>query len=314
MSALLVKKTIFPYKDINDRDLNREYETCPPIKQFADNVSKKSKTEEEEVLKLTPVYESVKKMWELLNLKTLRPLLKLYWVMDTVSLGAALMDFDGKMFESIGYHMLNVASIFKFTSKYNIIRSGISICQPQSLEHYHLIEKMLTDGMATNEIVLYGSDSSDFSIPIPHYQQCIKMYDENGQYSCAQLTALPMQMEQVDYLCKLMEEVVAKYHQPFINGFGRTALVYMNIEISKEFQDKMSGYSPIIERCESQMEELGPFETEHIKKRLKNGQFSLALSSTPKLVFKLLDMIRLWGCKVKSMWWFLVGHFRWHVK
>ena len=102
--------------------------------------------------------------------------------MDSVSLGAVLMDFDGKMFESIGYHMLNLVSIFKFTDKYNIICSGIFIRHSQSLEHYYLIEKMLKGGMATNGIVLYGSDSSDILIPIPHYQQCIKMYDENGQY------------------------------------------------------------------------------------------------------------------------------------
>ena len=62
LSALLVKKTIFPY-NINDRDLDREYETCPPIKRFADNVLKKSKMEEEEIQKLTPAYENVKKMW-----------------------------------------------------------------------------------------------------------------------------------------------------------------------------------------------------------------------------------------------------------
>ena len=188
--------------------------------------------------------------------------------METVSLRVVLMDFNGKMFESIGYHMLNVVSVFKFTSKYNIIRSGISIRHRQSFEHYHLIEKMLKGGMATNGIVLYGSDSSDFPIPIPHYQQCIKMYDENGQYSCAQLKALPIQMEEVDYSRKTMEEVVAKYHQPFINAFGRTALVYMNIEMSEEFQDKMSGHSPMIERCEGQMEELGPFEIENMRKKL----------------------------------------------
>ena len=68
------------------------------------------------------------------------------------------------------------------------------------------------------------------------------------------------------------------------------------------------------EQFESEMEELGPFEIEHMRKKLKKGQFSLPLLSTPKLVFKLssqdsveyfpclLDMIRLWGCKViKSM-------------
>ena len=94
-------------------------------------------------------------------------------------------------------------------------------------------------------------------------------------------------MEEVDYSCKMMEEVVAKCHQPFMNGFGRTALVFMNIKMSEEFQDKLGGYSPMIERCESQMEELGLFEIEHIRKKLKNGLLLLPLSSTPKLVFKL---------------------------
>ena len=89
-------------------------------------------------------------MWELLNLKTLRPLLKLYTVMETVNLGAVLMDFDSKMFESIVCYMLNVVSIFKFTSKCSIIRSGISNCHPQSLEHYYLIEKPLKGGIFTN--------------------------------------------------------------------------------------------------------------------------------------------------------------------
>ena len=43
LSALLVKKSIFPYKDINDRDLDQAYETCPRIERFADNVLKKIK-------------------------------------------------------------------------------------------------------------------------------------------------------------------------------------------------------------------------------------------------------------------------------
>ena len=172
---------------------------------------------------------------------------------------------------------------------------------------------MLKGGMATNGIELYGSDSRVFPILVPLYQQCIKMYDANGQYLCAQLKALPIQMEEVNYSCKKMEEVVPKYHKLSINGFGRTALMYMNIEMNEEFQYRMDGYSPIIERCESQMDELGPFEIEHMKK-IKNGQFSLPLSSTPKLVFKLswhnsveyfpclLGMIRLWDYKVNKIY------------
>ena len=78
LSALMVKKTSFPYKDINNRDLDREYETCPPIKRFADNVLKKSKTEEE-IQKLTPAYENVKKIWKLLNLKTVKTFAKIVW-------------------------------------------------------------------------------------------------------------------------------------------------------------------------------------------------------------------------------------------
>ena len=77
LSALMVKKTSFSYKDINRRDLDREYETRPPIKRFADNVLKKSKTEEEENQMLTPAFENVKKIWKLLNLKTVKTFAKI---------------------------------------------------------------------------------------------------------------------------------------------------------------------------------------------------------------------------------------------
>ena len=42
----------------------------------------------------------------------------------------------------------------------------------------------------------------------------------------------------------------------------------------------------MFERCESKMKELGPFEIEHRRKKLKNNQFTLPMSLTPKLVFK----------------------------
>ena len=86
-------------------------------------------------------------------------------------------------------------------------------------------------------IVLYGSDDSDFPIPILHYEQCIKLYDENGQYSCIQLKPLQIQLEPIDYSCKTLEEVFTKYHQPSVNGFRKAALVFMHIEMSEEFQD-----------------------------------------------------------------------------
>ena len=65
----------------------------------------------------------------------------IYSVMDTVSLGAVMMDFDYKIFESTRYHKLNVVFIFKFTSKYNTIPCGVSTRYAQSYEHYDLIEK-----------------------------------------------------------------------------------------------------------------------------------------------------------------------------
>ena len=41
LSALLIKITIFPYKDINDVNLDRKYESCPLIERFADVFKKR---------------------------------------------------------------------------------------------------------------------------------------------------------------------------------------------------------------------------------------------------------------------------------
>ncbi|XP_065652815.1 ATP-dependent DNA helicase PIF1-like [Hydra vulgaris] len=91
---------------------------------FAQNNLIKSKNVQEEIKKIKEAYEGVQKLWNFLNLKTLKSLLHIYTVLDKVVLGSLMIAFDERTFEFTKFHILNHVSIFSYTSKLN---SAISL-------------------------------------------------------------------------------------------------------------------------------------------------------------------------------------------
>nr|XP_047137795.1 uncharacterized protein LOC124814302 [Hydra vulgaris] len=289
-----IKKTLFPYEQINDALLDIEYKSFPPIEMFAENLLMRSKSLREEIEKIRVPYESVKKLWHFLKLKTLRPLLEIYAVLDTVVLGAVMLDFDERTYQSTKFHILSHISIFGYASKFNSTLSLIQIQYPPTQEHHDMIEDCLRGGMSTNGTQRYAIDTDYFEKKMnelninSELDGCVYFFDENGQYGGAQLKPLPFQMRYTfDIDCKNLQEVIDKYHRVNANGFSTSALVHCQISMLPEYQDKVGGYSPMIKKEIIPLQYYSPTEIASKRYLKKNGKYAIQNDKTVKLVMKL---------------------------
>ncbi|DAC81590.1 TPA_asm: PolB [Hydra MELD virus] len=291
LKQCFIKKTIFPYSQIDDHLLDIEYKELPPIEMFAENDLSKSVNLQEEIKKLEPSYEIVKRLWDFLKLKKLRSLLEIYAVLDTVVLGSVMLDFDKRTFLKTKFHLLSAVSIFSIAAQLNSYVSQISIQYPPSPIHNEMIEKSLRGGFSSNG-QRYAADSNYLKEQNPPAQLksegCVMMSDENSQYGNVEQQPLLMQVSYaLDYKTKRIEDAIDLYHKPNDKGFSTSALVHCIIKMNPEYQDRVGLHSPMVQRGTINLEYFSPAEI-LVKRRIKRyGKYTIAKDTSQKLLMKL---------------------------
>ena len=295
LKACLTKKLIFPYAQLEDHLLEMQHKEIPPLKMFAQNYLSKFATVEEEMENIREDYETVKVIWKLFNITKLKDLLHIYVVIDSLSLGAALMDFDEKTFKQTGFHILSSVSIFSFASHFNNWLSGVNIQHPPSSEHHKLFEKAVRGGMSTSGSFRFGIDTDYYKDVLENNEiqqqfDCFILFcDENSQYGAAQQKPLPFQMNYyIDYESKNFDDLINKYYCNNIDDdkFTTDALIHCKIAMKNEHQDKLHGYSPMVYRSSIPLYQYSPYEIINLRKKLKNGKYTIEEDKTEKLLMK----------------------------